>query len=180
MQVKSTLDHAVQIMRPILGRKKWSMRTFADRGEGVLNSLRRNTSKHHAAHVRMMEQYLFNDINKEWIDSLVEQRDRINHGFEGGLKIERFAIFKDAQGHVHLPMWNEQQRLADMMVLAWENLFRYIEDFIALALNFRLKDDAALVRQEQPLTSPIPKWRRVTREAADSFIAAHRPAQVIK
>jgi hypothetical protein len=57
---------------------------------------------------------------------------RVNHGMAGGMKIERFAVYRDATGTVHLPMWNNEQRLADAMVIAWENLFRYVEDFIVL------------------------------------------------
>ena len=179
VQVKSTLDHSVQIMRPILGRNKWSMRTFSAKGESVLNSLKRNTSKHHACHVRLMERYLFNDVNKHWIASIIDERDRVNHGLAGGLKIERFVIFKDDKAVVHLPMWNDKQPLAEVMALAWENLFRYVEDFVALALNFRLKDEFSLVRHERPLTSPAPSWQRISREAADDFVKAHPQTRTI-
>jgi hypothetical protein len=40
VQVKSTLDHLVKVMRIILGRK-WTMYTFANKGEGVCRSVRR-------------------------------------------------------------------------------------------------------------------------------------------
>ena len=117
-------------MRPILGRNKWTMYSFGDKGERVLASLQRNTSKHHAGHVRMMKYQLFNETNRSWLTLIIDARDRVNHGMAGGMKIERFAVYRDAAGAIHLPMWNNQQRLADAMIIVWENLFRYVEDFI--------------------------------------------------
>lgn len=113
VQIKSTLDHLVQIMRPILGRNKWTMYSFGDKGDRVLAALQRNTSKHHAGHVRMMEHHLFNERNKSWLTLIIDARDQVNHGMAGGMKIERFADYRDPGGIVHLPMWNNQPRLAD-------------------------------------------------------------------
>ena len=144
-------------MRPILGRNKWTMYSLGDKGERVLVSLQRNTSKHHAGHVRMMEHQLFNETNKRWLTGIIDARDQVNHGIAGAIKIERFAVYRDAAGTVHLPMWNDQQRLSDEMVIVWENLFRYVEDFIVLAINFRLKPEHGLVRKEMRLTSPVPE-----------------------
>ena len=62
------------------------------------------------------------------------------------MKIERFAVYRNVGGIVHLPMWNPQQRLSEAMVIAWENLFRYVEDFIVLVIKFRLKPEYRLVR----------------------------------
>ena len=179
VQIKSTLDHLVQIMRPILGRNKWTMYSFGDKGERVLASLRRNTSKHHAGHVRMMEHQLFNETNKVWLSGIIEARDQVNHGIAGGMRIERFAVYRDASGTVHLPMWNPQQRLGEAMVIAWENLFRYVEDFIVLAINFRLKAEYGLVRRETPLTSPVPSWTLTSRQAVDEFVKTHTPSKTI-
>ena len=178
VQIKSTLDHLAPIMRPILGRK-WTMYSFGDKGERVLASLQRNTSKHHAGHVRMMEHQLFNDTNKGWLSLIIDARDQVNHGMAGGMKIERFAVYRDAAGTVHLPMWNNDQRTADAMLIVWENLFRYVEDFIVLAINFRLKPEYSLVRKEMPLTSPVPSWKLITRQEADKFVKAHVPSKTI-
>ena len=103
VQIKSTLDHLVQIMRPILGRNKWTMYSFRGERGAVLASLQRNTSKHHAGHVRMMEHHLFGEKNRGWLAMIIEARDQVNHGMAGGMKIERFAVYRDADGAVHLP-----------------------------------------------------------------------------
>lgn len=178
VQVKSTLDHLVQIMRPILGRNKWAIYSFSGKGETVLNSLKRNTGKHHAGHVRMMEHQLFGD-NQGWLALIIDARDRVNHGMAGGMKIQRFAVYRDKTGSVHLPMWNDKQSLSDGMAMAWGNLFRYVEDFLALGINFRLREECALVRLEQPLTSPVPSWTLTTKLAVDEILKAHKPSRII-
>jgi hypothetical protein len=76
-------------------------------------------------------------------------------------------------------MWNHEQRIADVTVMVWENLFRYVEDFIALAINFRLGDEYSLVRKEMPLVSPVPSWKLVPRAEADAFIKTHTPSKTI-
>jgi len=179
VQIKSTLDHLVQVMRPILGRNKWTIYSFGDKGERVLASLQRNTSKHHAGHVRMMEHQLFNETNRRWLTGIIDARDQVNHGMAGGMKIERFAVYRDAAGTVHLPRWNNEQPIGEAMVIVWENLFRYVEDFIVLAINFRLKPEYGLVRKEMPLTSPVPSWTLTTRQAVDEFVRAHTPSKAI-
>ena len=179
VQTKSTLDHLVQIMRPILGRNKWTMYSFGDKGERVLASLQRNTSKHHAGHVRMMEHQLFNEMNKVWLSGIIGARDQVNHGIAGGMRIDRFAVYRDTSGAVYLPMWNPNQRLSEAMVITWENLFRYVEDFIALAINFRLKPEFGLVRKEMPLTSPVPSWTLTSRQAVDELVKTHPPSKKI-
>jgi hypothetical protein len=65
------------------------------------------------------------------------------------------------------------------MVIAWENLFRYVEDFIVLAINFRLKAEYGLVRRETPLTSPVPSWTLTSRQAVDEFVKTHTPSKTI-
>jgi hypothetical protein len=89
VQIRSTLDHLVQIMRPILGRNKWTMYSFGDKGERVLAALQRNTSKHHAGHVRMMEHQLFNERNKSWLTLIIDARDQVNHGMAAGWVLSR-------------------------------------------------------------------------------------------
>jgi len=179
VQIKSTLDHLVQVLRPILGRKKWTMYSFGDKGERVLASLQRNTGKHHAGHVRMIEYYLFGENNKSWLAMIIDARDQVNHGIAGGMKIQRFAVYRDAAGTVHLPMWNQEQLLGAAMVTAWENLFRYVEDFIVLAINFRLKPEFGLVRLEMPLTSPVPSSTLTTKQAVDEFVKTNIPSKTI-
>jgi hypothetical protein len=93
VQIKSTLDHMVKVMRPMLGRK-WTMCTFADKGLGVLTSLQRNTGKHYLGRVKMMEAFVFTKRNFEWQEAVIATRDRANHNLDGGLKIETCRLPK--------------------------------------------------------------------------------------
>ena len=66
VQIKSTLDHLVSALRPMI-RPKWTICTFGAKGETVLNSLKRNTGRKHEGRVRMMEHLLFREQHKEWL-----------------------------------------------------------------------------------------------------------------
>jgi len=63
VQIKSTLDHLVKILRPIVGRQ-WTMHTFGEKGEKVLNGLKNNTPKEKRGTVKSMELLLFTDSGR--------------------------------------------------------------------------------------------------------------------
>lgn len=171
VQIKSALDHLVKIMRPMLGRK-WTMYTFADRGVGVLNSLQRNTSQHHAGRVKMMEHFVFTERHREWLDAVIETRDKANHCLGGGLKIEHFAAFRMPDGTVSLPLWTQEQQLGKAMDIYWENFFSLVEDFLMIAIHFRfLTDKWGMFREHQPLSSQRQSWRVLPKAEADALIA---------
>jgi hypothetical protein len=169
VQVKSTLDHLVKVMRIILGRK-WTMYTFANKGDGVYRALQGTVKKNQKGHLRVMAHQLFNDVNKKWLSVVIESRDQVNHGLAGGIRIERFQIGRNADGSVQMPMWNKEQAMVDAMDMVWRNLFLYMEDFIALALNFRVRDDFSFARVEKPLTTAEPTWRAIERRTADALV----------
>lgn len=171
VQLKSTLDHLVKVMRPVLG-PKWKMHTFGRKGEDVSRCLQGSFSqKKYGGQVRAMEHYLFNDVNKQWLTLIINSRDRVNHGQAGGLKIERFAVFRASDSSVSLPMWNNEQSFISAMDMAWKNLFLYVEDFIALALNFRIKDGFSFARVEKPLSTPDSTWHAMDSRTANALTA---------
>lgn len=171
VQIKSTLDHMVKIMRPMLGRK-WTMYTFADKGMGVLTSLQRNTGKHYVGRVKMMEAFVLTKRNFEWLEAVIATRDRANHNLDGGLKVETFAVFRNPDSTVNVPMWTAEQRLATMMDITWENFFGLVEDFIMIALHFRFKiDEWGMFRDHQPLSSKRGSWKVMPKAEADALIA---------
>ena len=171
VQIKSTLDHVVKVLRPMLGRK-WTMYTFSDKGEGVLNSLERNTPRKHAGRVKSMKFLLFSEHHKGWLEAIIDSRDRMNHCQEGGLKIAKFAVFRNPDGSVHVPMWSDAQDLGKAMDAIWSNFFQFIEDFVMLSLHFRiLEDKFSIFKQEEPVTSSKSSWRILDKAAADALIA---------
>lgn len=137
VQIKSTLDHLVKIMRPMVG-SGWTLHTFADKGEGVLRALKHNTGKKYLGRVAAMEKLLFAEHHREWLGALIDTRDRVNHGIAGGLKISNFAVLRRPDGTVELPRWSSEQSLGDAMKNFWALFFSFVEDFVVLALNFRI------------------------------------------
>jgi hypothetical protein len=39
-----------------------------------------------------------------WLAAIIDSRDRMNHCQEGGLRIEKFAVFRNPDGTIHVPM----------------------------------------------------------------------------
>jgi hypothetical protein len=177
VQIKSTLDHLVKALRPMIGRK-WTMYTFSDKGESVLNSLKRNPGRKHEGRVSMMEHLLFRQQHKDWLGAIIDSRDRMNHCQAGGLKIENFAVYRNPDGSVALPRWSSQQSLADAMNGVWGLFFEYVEDFLACALYFRMRDEYTLVRQFQPFTATKASWSVVDRAVSDHMIATLGPTKL--
>ena len=176
VQIKSAaLDHVVQVMRPMLGRT-WTMYTFEKKGQGVLNGLQNNTGKRYVKHVELMEAVLFSEVNREWLTMIIHVRDRVNHGLAGGLTIERFAVFRNADGTVSLPTWKAEQTLRDAMNIVWENFFRFVEDFLTLAINFRLRKGLSVAKiVDRGIRSPLPSWGLTKRQAVNRSIKADKP-----
>jgi hypothetical protein len=170
VQIKSTLDHVAKLMRPMLGRK-WTMYTFSNKGEGVLASLKNNTPRKQAGIVKSMEYFLFSDHHKAWLAAIIDSRDRMNHCQEGGLKIEKFAVFHNPDGTLHVPMWTDEQELGTAMDAIWSNFFHFVEGFIMLALQFRVLDEKfSVFQREEPVTSPKPSWAVMRKADGDALI----------
>lgn len=107
VQVKSTLDHLVKVLRIVLGRK-WTMYTFANKGEGVYKALQGTVKRNQEGHLRVMAHHVFTDVNKKWLSVVIESRDQVNHGIAGGMKIQRFQAYRNPDNTVHTPMWNDE------------------------------------------------------------------------
>jgi hypothetical protein len=86
---------------------------------------------------------------------------------EGGLKIEKFAVFRNPDGTVHVPMWTDEQELGTAMDAIWSNFFHFVEGFTMLALQFRVLDEKfSMFQREEPATSPKPSWASCARPTA--------------
>jgi hypothetical protein len=160
VQIKSTLDHLVKVMVPVIGRNKWTLRTFENKGEGVLNAPKRNTGKAHAGRVRMMEALLF-ERHVGWLQAVIGARDRVNHYLDGGISIHVFSVARSPDGSVYVPKWSESRKLRETMEFFWSALIPFVEDFVVLALNFRMPDKYGLMRLDVPADRPVSAWRVV-------------------
>lgn len=173
VQIKSALDHLAQVMRPILGRS-WTMYTFGNKGEAVLRALKCNAGKKHQGRVRSMEHFVFSDQHKAWLEAIIDSRDRMNHCQAGGLKIDKFTVCGSPDGSIHVPLWSNEQELGKAMDGIWAHFFHFVEDFLAIALHFRMPEDKfSIFKKPVELPSPSSPWHILRRADADEMIRRH-------
>ncbi len=169
VQIKSTLDHVVKAMRPMVG-KCWTIGTFGDKGDKVTDSLDRNVPRGFAFKIDFMKRVCFTAERKLWLDAIIGARDCINHLQDGGIAIKKFSLFRDTDGTVQVPQWSNEQNLRDAMGGLWNEFFFLIEDFIICSLHFRLSSGLSLMRKPSPITSPDSAWSVMSEHIAQQMI----------
>jgi hypothetical protein len=170
VQMKSALDYLVHVPVPVFGRKSWSLRTFGNKGDDVLKVLRRNLSKDRQHMVSGMKTIVF-DAHRDWLQSTINARDRINHYLDGGVSFEQFAVFKDPEtGELHTPMWSADQSISAFLDVIWINLFSFVEDFVTMILYFRVKPGLAFFHGHVSATSAESPWKVTTIEAMNAHV----------
>ncbi len=157
VQIKSTLDHLAWVFRPIFkGEKNWTVYTFHDCGTNVMNELK--SLKKYKAHSSLLERTLYTAGNRKWMEQIVGSRDRTNHYKSGGIDIRHVAIARNPDRSIRVPMWSQGQPLGGILNIIWSNFFHYVEDFLVLAIKFRVPDKYSLMRTERSLSSNLPAW----------------------
>lgn len=157
VQIKSALDHLAWVFRPIFrGEYNWTAYTFSDCGTNVMNELKGR--KNYKGPVSLLERTLYTAGNRKCMEQIVGSRDRMNHFKNGGIDIRHVAIARNPDGSVRVPMWSEGQPLGAMIDIIWSNFFHYVEDYLVLAIKFRMSDRYSLLRTERPLSSNQPAW----------------------
>ncbi len=141
VQLKSALDHMVNILHYTLDIKFSRLTTFHKYGDTIIKVLANNVSntlegrREAAARLtRLIER------NKEWLKEIIDARDRMNHFLHGGLKPASFVVFVviDADGKrtlyrpelAHTPT-------KEVMDILLKKLLEFVEYFIGLALASR-------------------------------------------
>lgn len=159
VQVKSTLDYLVKVPVPILGRKNWTLRTFGDKGDGVLRALRRNVGKQHKPFAAGIEKMVF-ERSKDWLEDTITARDKINHYIDGGIPFENFSVYRNpVTGELHRPMWSDDQSISAYLEVIWNNLFFFTEDFTTMIIFFRRKPGYTLFHGPTTIDSIESPWR---------------------
>lgn len=169
VQIKSTLDHVVKVMRPMVG-KCWTIGTFGDKGDKVIDCLDRNVPRKYAFKVDFMKKVCFRDERKQWLDAIIGARDRINHLQDGGIAIKNVSVYRAGDGSVEVPRWSDEQKLRDAMGGLWNEFFFLIEDFIVCSLHFRLNAGLSLMRKPSPITSQASAWVVMDESVAQRMI----------
>lgn len=158
VQLKSTLDYLVHLPVPILGKKKWNLRSFGDKGKDVVNALRRNLPRDEQRVVEGVVKFLF-DKRQEWLTGSIHARDKVNHYLDGGIPFEFFSVTKVGDPpKIRVPMWSKDQTIESFLDVSWHNLFVFVEDFIATFLYFRFEKGKVLFHGLSEFPSPISPW----------------------
>jgi hypothetical protein len=164
-QVKSTLDYMVKLPVPLVGRG-WNISTFGEKGGAVRKALRRNLPKKFASSAKMIEEQAL-DMHREWLESIIEARDRLAHFLEGGASFEAMLVIKmmkDGKAVVHVPLWDKETTMRRVMESTFHNLLKLVEDFTAGFLTLRLRDGINLVHIPVEIFSVESPWKALTPE----------------
>jgi hypothetical protein len=159
----------VKIPVPMLGKNIWSLRTFGSKGEEVLRVLKHNLPEEHKNTAIAFEKVIF-EHHRPWLKEVIKLRDRANHYLEGGISTNAFSVYREGD-EIKVPMFTNDQTVAQLMEIFWQNLFVFVEDFVALSLTFRLDTQLALLFRGRPTfeTSESP-WKVTTKAMRDSVI----------
>lgn len=170
VQLKSTLDYLVKIPVPIFGKKVWNLQTFGGKGDDVLNVLRHNLPEKYKQSAKTFE-LLVLDQHRPWLDQVIKMRDKVNHHLEEGLQPQAFAVFKQSD-QIRIPMYTKEQSVAQLIEMVWQNFLGFIEDFVALSLSFKSRDELCFMRMQRPAPDdPNSPWRITTVAQKDEMIS---------
>jgi hypothetical protein len=156
-QFKSTLDHMIKLGQPVFGRKQWALRTFGDSGRKVVRSLQSVPDRFS---LPASELSTFIAQNEEWIRDVIDFRDRMNHGLEGGIDPYIFSIYCKKSGdtiETYCPLFKEEP-LEEWLTKMWWQLFLFVEGFIAYLLWARASLGCRLYFRPVPIDSPYSPW----------------------
>ncbi|MBI1982649.1 MAG: hypothetical protein HYS61_00435 [Acidobacteria bacterium] len=171
VQLKSALDHVVKVLVPILGARRWTIRTFAKRGDGVIRALESASPSEYRERSFAIIEHLIRP-NQEWIQMSIDARDRLNHFLDGGISWEYFGVCQTAEGVIQTPKWAADQTLDQLMEIVWANAFRFCEDFVAFSLAMRLPKAFALQRGPTALERGDPIYSVVFDEGPERALRA--------
>ena len=102
------------------------------------------------------------DRNKDWLDTVIDMRDRVNHYLEGGLPIEHFNVRKVTRNDkqkVIVPMWSTSQTLRSALEVVWARLISFCEDFIGIFLFARLRLGFTFKHLDRAEAGALSLWR---------------------
>lgn len=131
MQGKSTLDILVKIFVPLLGIK---LHSYGDGGEKVSKTLKRNLSTEQLSRAQYLIALIAED--KPWIKTwFCGHRDTVAH--YKPIQSSGFvtAPVKDGVPRHAPPATSDGVAFHEAVIVLYENLLTFVEDFFALAVN---------------------------------------------
>jgi len=155
VQYKSSLDYLAKTPSPLLGRNKWNPRSFGEKGQRLVRMLKSAIPKSEQHTIPAFEQVVLSK-HRENLDMIISARDKMNHYLEGGLDYRNFSVFGTKQRGVitlRVPMWSEDQRIADFMHAAFTSLLVLCETFISFFVSYFFKRGLVVFHNPVPADS---------------------------
>jgi hypothetical protein len=137
MQVKSTLDVIVKILRPLAGL---SLETYGDAGDRVVKALTRNLPKAKQERAEALVQ-LVEEAKGEWVAGMKVVRDDIDHRMAVGSS----GVTRRPDGTVTEPVLSIGMRATEYVEILYFNALTFCEDFLALACRLAMHDAVDIV-----------------------------------
>lgn len=124
-QSKSTLDIAVKILIPVFGI---NLKTFGDSGDQVIKALERQVPKVKEEHAKRIIKLI--NSNKLWLKTLRKYRTDTQHF--SNIKLTPISVSSEGGGYIYRSsMMPHGQDLREFLVILYENLFTFLQDFFA-------------------------------------------------
>ena len=175
VQLKSSLDYLVKIPVPIVGARRWTLRTFGEKGEKVIVALKKNMPAAKRKVARGIAAFVV-ERHQPWLTDVITARDRLNHMIGEPVAFEEFMVYPGiASGssviQVHRPRWSPQQTVREMMDAVWENHIRLFEDFIMTFLYLRFRQEFALFHGVVDPGASTSPWRVTSNEETERVVS---------
>ncbi len=139
VQVKSILDHCVNILNFGFNIPFSALTTFGGKGSKIIRQLENNV----ATNLRGPANVLIKLIgdNKPWLELAIEVRDRMNHFKSGGVDLQKFTVYVYAEGNdtkAWTPRLHKDQSIRELMGLLYLQVFEFCEFFMGFAMLPRI------------------------------------------
>jgi hypothetical protein len=162
VQLKSALDHMMNVLHYTLGISFAALTTFSKGGDHVISLLVNNVAadgpRHKAIAARLVKVV---QNNQDWLKELIDARDRMNHFRHGGLSPKSFVVFVmiDSQGTktLHRPEMSKEAT-KDLMDTLLKKLLEFVEYFIGVAIAARLPKHGLQWNVQADSDFEIPRW----------------------
>jgi hypothetical protein len=139
VQVKSILDHCVNVLNFGFNIPFSALTTFGDKGSKIIKQLENNV----AAYLRGPANVLIKLIrdNKPWLEVAIEVRDRMNHFKSGGVDLQKFTVYTYTEGNetkAWTPRLHKDQSFRELMKILYPHVFEFCEFFMGFAMLPRI------------------------------------------
>jgi hypothetical protein len=162
VQLKSALDHMMNVLHYTLGINFAALTTFGKGGDHVISLLENNVAadgrRYKAIAARLVKVV---QNNQDWLKELVDARDRMNHFRHGGFSPKSFVVFVmiDSQGTktLHRPEMSKKP-IKVLMDTLMRKLLEFVEYFIGVAIAARLPRHGLQWNVQADSNFETPRW----------------------